>query len=147
VEAMKFDDFTDNDTDLQERLSSWRRLPGVVERVPDSLGDGSINEAEVRIRQRRAASMCLNLVKDHAAFYADLKPFIEKGAGERDPNQQQRTEDMAAFALGVFEQFNAENLHQGLRSELQNLPKEVIQTIPVPAPQPPKSLFQRLLGI
>jgi len=138
------DDMNELDHDLQERLSSWRRLPGVVERSPDSIGESSINEAEVRLRQRRAASMFLNLLKEHDAFYAALKAIIEKGG--RDPNHQQRAEDMAAFALGVFEQFSAENIHNGLRNELESLPKEVIQTITVPAPQPPKSWLQRLLG-
>ena len=144
---MKFDDMDDMeviDSELQERLSSWRRIPGVVERTPDSLGDRSINEAEVRIRQRRGARMCVNTVKEHDAFIAELKAHVEQGG--RDSHYQQRVEDMAAFALGVFEQFSAETLHQGLRNELENLPKEVIETITVPTPQPPKSWFQRLLG-
>jgi predicted transcriptional regulator len=104
---MQFDDFEiDADmADLKERLSSWRRLPGVVGHSPDSIGESSINEAQVRQRQRRIASMCLNTVKEHDAFYASLKALIEKG--RRDPNHQQRVEDFAAFALGVLEQFSA----------------------------------------
>jgi hypothetical protein len=133
------------DAELKDRLSSWRRLPGVVEHSPGATGEPSINEAHVLQRQQRAASMFSHILKEHDAFYASLKAIIDQGG--RDANHQQRVEDMAAFALGVFEQFSAENIHQGLRQELENLPKEVIQTITVPAPQPPpKSWFQRMLG-
>jgi hypothetical protein len=115
---MQFDDFAiDADlADLKERLSSWRRLPGVVERSSETMGEASINEAEVRIRQQRAVSMLIHMLKEHDAFYAALKAHIEQGG--RDANYQQRIEDMSAFALGVFEQFSAENLHNGLRNEL-----------------------------
>jgi hypothetical protein len=143
---MQFDDINEIDNDLQERLSSWRRLPGVVERSADALKEVSINEAHVRQRQRRAASMCVTLVKEHDQFITRLRTFVENG-GERDSNRQQRIGDMAAFVLGVFEQFSAENLHQGLRNELENLPKEVIQTVTVPAPQPPRPWLQRVLGL
>jgi hypothetical protein len=129
--------------ELKKRLSSWREVAGVVEHSPDSIGESSINEAQVRQRQRRAESMLLHMLKGHDAFYAALKAHIEQGG--REGNYQQRIEDMSAFALGVFEQFSAENIHNGLRNELENLPKEIIQTITVPAPQPPKSWFQRLL--
>jgi hypothetical protein len=142
---MEFDDLADINADLQERLSSWRRLPEVVEHSPGAIGNISINEAHVRQREQRAASMFLHILREHDAFYASLKAIIDQGG--RDPNHQQRVEDMAAFALGVYEQFSAENAHHGLRQELADLPKEVIQTITVPAPQPPKSWFQRVLGI
>jgi hypothetical protein len=142
---MEFDDLADINADLQERLSSWRRLPYVVEHTPESIGEPSINEAHVRQRQQRAAHMFSQMLKEHDAFYASLKAIIDQGG--RDPNHQQRVEDMGAFALGVFEQFSAENIHDGLSNELKNLPREVIQTITVPAPQPPKSWFQRVLGI
>jgi hypothetical protein len=141
---MEFDDLADINADLQQRLSSWRNLPDVVEHTPESLRERSINEAHVLQRQRRGARMCVNTVKEHDAFYADLKPIVEQGG--RDIHHQQRVEDMTAFALGVYEQFSAEALHEGLKNELGNLPKEVIQTITVPAPQPPKSWFQRMLG-
>jgi hypothetical protein len=141
---MQFDDFDINADDLQERLSSWRRVPGVAGQLPASMGDISINEAEVRIRQRRAASMCLTTVKVHDLFVADLKAYIEQG--DRDAHHQHRVEDEAAFALGVFEQVSALVLDKGLEGELNNLPTEVIQTVTVPAPQPPKSWFQRVLG-
>jgi hypothetical protein len=146
---MKFDGLDDfmevNDSDLQERLSSWRRLPDVVQRSPESVGEAGINEAHVRQRERRAASMCLITVKEHDSFLGNLKAHVEQGG--RDTHYQKQVEDMAAFALGVFEQFSAENLHEGLKNELGNLPKEVIQTVTVPAPQPPRSWFQRVLGI
>jgi hypothetical protein len=141
---MQFDDFADIDPELQERLSSWRNVSGVVEHAQLSSGESGINEVEVRKRQRRGARMCINTVKEHDAFIADLKPIVEQGG--RDTHHQQRVEDMAAFALGVYEQFSAATLHEGLKNELENLPREVIQTITVPAPQPPKSWFQRLLG-
>jgi hypothetical protein len=141
---MQFDDFADIDPELQERLSSWRDVSGVVEHAQLSSGESGINEVEVRKRQRRGARMCINTVKEHDAFIADLKPIVEQGG--RDTHHQQRVEDMAAFALGVYEQFSAATLHEGLKNELENLPREVIQTITVPAPQPPKSWFQRLLG-
>jgi hypothetical protein len=77
--------------ELKRRLSSWRNVAGVVEHSPDSLGDISINEAEVRQRQRRFASMCLNMVKIHDAFVADLKAYI--GQGDRDAHHQHRVEE------------------------------------------------------
>jgi hypothetical protein len=132
----------DLNPELQKRLSSWRHVAGVVEHSPDSMGESGFNEVQVRARQRRGARMCVNTVKEHDAFIADLKPIVEQGG--RDTHYQQRVEDYAAFALGVFEQFSAETLHQGLRNELENLPKEVIETITVPAPPPPKSWLQRL---
>ena len=141
---MQFEDFADIDPELHERLSSWRNLSGVVEQSHNASGESGINEVEVRKRQHRGARMCVNTVKEHDAFYADLIPIVEQGG--RDPHHQQRVEDMTAFALGVYEQFSAEALHEGLKNELGNLPKEVIQTITVPAPQPRKSWFQRMLG-
>jgi hypothetical protein len=141
---MQFDDIEDIDADLKERLSSWRHGAGVVKHSPEQVGESGVNVAEVRARQRRAASMCLDTVTAHDAFYAALKAHVEKQG--RDPHHQQRVEDEAAFALGVFEQFSAHNLHNGLTNELENLPKEVIETITIPAPQPPKSWFQRFLG-
>jgi hypothetical protein len=143
---MEFEDFSDINADLQQRLSSWRRLPGVVERSPESVGELSINEAHVRQRERRAAGMCVTVVKEEDAFISALRAVVENDDA-RNPSQQQRIEDMAAFVLGVFEQFSAENLHQGLRQELDNLPKEIIQTVTVPAPPPPRSWLQRVLGI
>jgi hypothetical protein len=134
-----------NPDSLQRRLSSWRHEAGVVEHSPESLGEPSINEAQVRIRQRRIATMCLNTVKAHDAFVADLKAFI--GKGDRDPDHQQRVEDEAAFALGVFEQTSAVALEIGIQRELDNLPKEVVQTVYVTPPAPPKSWFQRVLGL
>ncbi len=89
--------------------------------------------------------MCLNTVKAHDAFVAELKAFV--GKTERDPSHQQRVEDEAAFALGVFEQTSALSLEAGIRRELEGLPKEVIQTVFVSPPQPPKSFLQRVLGI
>jgi hypothetical protein len=142
---MQFDDFGDIDADLEERLSSWRRMPDVIERAPALSGESSVNSEEVRIRQRRIATMCLNTVKAHDAFLIDLKAYIEKGA--RDPSHQQRVEDEAAFALGVYEQVSALSLEKGIQHELQNLPKEVIQTIYVQPPAPPRSWLQRMLGI
>jgi hypothetical protein len=142
---MQFDDFEVNDDELNERLSSWRRDAGVAGQLPASLGEVSINEAEVHMRQRRTANMCLNTVRVHDAFVADLKAYI--GHGDRDSHHQQRVEDEAAFALGVFEQVSALVLRKGLESELNNLPTEVIQTVTVPAPPPPRSWFQRMLGI
>ena len=142
---MQFDEFEVNDDELNERLSSWRRGAGVVGQLPASIGEVSINEAEVRMRQRRFANMCLNTVRMHDAFVADLKAHI--GQGNRDVHHQQRVEDEAAFALGVFEQVSALVLRKGLESELNNLPTEVIQTVTVPAPPPPRSWFQRVLGI
>jgi hypothetical protein len=74
-----------------------------------------------------------------------LKAYI--GQGGRDTHHQQQVEDEAAFALGVFLQTNALVLQKGIESELNNLPTEVIQTVTVPAPPPPRSWFQRVLGI
>jgi hypothetical protein len=145
---MKFDDFDDMDvvdSDLQERLSSWRRMPGVVAQSALQSGETSVNIEEVRIRQRRIAIMCLNTVKAHDGFVAELKAYI--GQGDRDASHQQRVEDEAAFALGVFEQTSALSLEAGIKRELENLPKEVIQTVYVQPPTPPKSWFQRVLGI
>jgi hypothetical protein len=142
---MQFDDFDVNADELNERLSSWCRGAGVAGQLPASLGEVSINEAEVRMRQRRIANMCLNTVQMHDAFVANLKAYI--GHGDRDSHHQQRVEDEAAFGLGVFEQVIALVLQKGIESELNNLPKEVIQTVTVPAPPPPKPWFQRMLGI
>jgi hypothetical protein len=132
---------------LQRRLSSWRHEAGVVEHSPEFLGEPSINEAQVRQRQRHAASMILTTVRGHDAFIADLQAFVENGKGERDLHHQTRVEDFAAFALGVFEQFSAGNLNGGLDNEAGGFPKEIIETITIPAPQPPKSWLQRALGI
>jgi hypothetical protein len=143
---MQFDDIDINsDQDLKERLSSWRRVAGVTGQLPASIGEVSINEAEVRMRQRRIANMCLNTVWVHDAFVADLKDHI--GQGDRDAHHQQRVEDESAFALGVFEQTSALALQKGIEHELNNLPTEVIQTVTVPAPPPPRSWLQRALGI
>jgi hypothetical protein len=142
---MHFDDIGDIDSDLQERLSSWRRMPDVVEPAPKLRGETSVNIEEVQTRQRRIATMCLNTAKAHDAFVTDLKTFV--GKGDRDPSHQQRVEDEAAFALGVFEQTSALALETGIRHELENLPKEVIQTVYVQPPAPPRSWLQRLLGI
>jgi hypothetical protein len=144
---MQFDDFEVNDDELHERLSSWRRIVGKPGQLPASIGEVSINEAEVRMRQRRIANMCLNTVRLHDAFVADLRDHIENGNGDRDVHHQQRVEDEAAFALGVLEQTSALALQKGIENELNNLPKEVIQTVTVPAPPPPRSWFQRVLGI
>jgi hypothetical protein len=144
---MQFDDFEVNSDELEERLSSWRRGAGVVGQLPASIGEVSINEAEVRMRQRRFANMCLNTVRVHDAYVADLKAYIENANGNRDSHHQQRVEDEGAFSLGVFEQVIALALQKGIESELNNLPTEVIQTVTVPAPPPPKSWFQRMLGI
>ena len=144
---MQFDDFEVNDDELQERLSSWRRVAGKAGQLPASIGEVSINEAEIRVRQRRIANMCLNTVKAHDAFLADLRYHIGNGNGDRDVHHQQRIEDEAAFALGVFEQTSALALQKGIENELNNLPKEIIQTVTVPAPPPPRSWLQRALGL
>jgi hypothetical protein len=144
---MQFDDFEVNSDELEERLSSWRRGAGVVGQLPASIGEVSINEAEVRMRQRRFANMCLNTVRVHDAYVADLKAYIENANGNRDSHHQQRVEDEGAFSLGVFEQVIALALQKGIENELNNLPTEVIQTVTVPAPPPPRSWFQRVLGL
>jgi hypothetical protein len=51
------------------------------------------------------------------------------------------------FALGVFEQTSALVLEQGIKGALAGLPKEVIETVYVQPPAPPRSWLQRLLGI
>ena len=137
---------TDINPELKKRLSSWREVAGVVEHSPDSIGESSINEAQVRQRQRRAASMILTSVKGHDAFVAELKALVENHQ-QRDLHHQQQVEDFAAFALGVFEQFSAGNLHKGLDNEADGFPKEIIETVTIPAPQPPKSWLQRALGL
>jgi hypothetical protein len=136
---------TDLNPELHKRLSSWREVVGVVEPSPDPMGESSINEAQVRQRQRRIASMCLNTVKVHDAFVADLKAHVEKGG--RDPHHQHRVEDEGAFALGVFEQTSALILQKGIENEVADLPREVVETVFVSPPAPPKSWFQRVLGI
>jgi hypothetical protein len=142
---MQFDEFEINDDELHERLSSWRRMPEVIAPPPSLSGESSVNIEEVRTRQRRIAAMCLNTVQAHDVFVGKLKAYTEQGG--RDPNHQQRVEDESAFALGVFEQTSALSLEAGIKRELENLPKEVIQTVYVQPPPPPKSWFQRLLGI
>jgi hypothetical protein len=142
---MDYDDLADLNADLQERLSSWRRMSEVVEAAPKWRAESSPNVDEVRHRQRRIAVMCLNTVKLLDGFVADLKAYV--GNGERDSHSQQRVEDEAAFALGVFEQTSAKALELGIIHELDNLPREVIQTVYVEPPHPPKSWFQRVLGI
>jgi hypothetical protein len=144
---MQFDDFEMDDPELKQRLSSWRRMPGVVEKRLDSGGEPGVNETELRIRQRHIGNMCLTTSKQHAAFYAQLEDFIRRDQEERSQHLQQRIEDMAAFCLGVFEQSNALLLERSIQNESNNLPREVIQTVTVSPPPPPKSWFQRLLGI
>ena len=142
---MEFDDLADINDDLQERLSSWRRLPDVVEHASKLSGETSVNIEEVRTRQRRIAMMCLNTVQAHDAFVASLKEYL--AIPGRDPSHQQRVEDEASFALGVFEQTSALSLEAGIRRELEGLPREIIQTVYVSPPQPPRSWLQRMLGI
>ena len=64
---MKFDDLDDMefiDSDLQERLSSWRRLPGVVERSPESVG-----EAGIRSQGTHMLRVTLSIVfREHRPF-------------------------------------------------------------------------------
>jgi hypothetical protein len=143
---MQFDDMEAMDTDLQERLSSWRRVAGAIKPSPQHRGEPSLTENEVKQRQRRIANMCLETVKLHDSFYAALKAYVEQGEGNRDPAHQQRVEDEAAFALAAFEQSSARSLEQGIRHELDGLPKEVIQTVTIETPAPRKSWFHRLLG-
>jgi hypothetical protein len=145
---MKFDDFDDleiDDSELQERLSSWRTMPSVAARSALKSGETSVNIEDVRTRQHRIGVMCLNTVRAHDRFLAELKAYI--GQGDRDPSHQQRVEDEAAFVLGVFEQVSALCLEKGIQHELQDLPREVIQTVFVQPPAPPKTWFQRMLGI
>jgi hypothetical protein len=142
---MQFDDFDIDTNDLQERLSSWQRMPDVLGRSPTLGGESSVNIEEVKTRQRRIGAMCLNTVQAHDVFVGNLKAYIEQG--NRDPSHQQRVEDEAAFALGVFEQTSALSLEAGIKRELENLPKEVIQTVYVQPPSPPRSWLQRVLGI
>jgi hypothetical protein len=142
---MQFD-IGDIDTgDLHERLSSWRNMPDVVEHTPKLTGESSLTIEEVRIRQCRIAVMCLQTVQAQDAFIASLKDFL--GKGNRDASHQQRVEDEAAFALGVFEQVSALALENGIKRELEGLPKEVIQTVYVQPPVPPRTWLQRMLGI
>jgi hypothetical protein len=143
---MRFDDFT-IDPELTERLASWRRMPEVIEAAPKWGAESSPNVEEVRHRQRRIAAMCMNLVKLHDCFVADLQAYVQNGKGDRDSHAQQRVEDEASFALGVFEQTSAKALELGIIHELDNLPREVVQTVYVEPPHPPKSFFQRVLGI
>jgi hypothetical protein len=143
---MEFDDLADINADLEQRLSSWRNLPGVIAQTPSFSGESSVNIEEVKTKQRRIAAMCLNTVQAHDVFVGNLKTYIEHGG--RDQSHQQRVEDEAAFALGVFEQTSALALEAGIKRELENnLPKEVIQTVYVQPPQPPRSWLQRVLGI
>jgi hypothetical protein len=81
---MQFDHFEVNDNELEERMSSWRRVAGEARQLPASIGEVSINEAEVRMRQRHIANMCLNTVRVHDVFVADLKAYIENANGNRD---------------------------------------------------------------
>jgi hypothetical protein len=142
---MQLDDLETIDTDLlQERLSSWRHVAGASKPSPQYQGEPSLTENEVKARQRRIGNMCLETVKQHDWFYAKLKDYVE--TGERDPAHQQRVEDEAAFALAAFEQSSARSLEQGIRHELDGLPKEVIQTVTIETPAPRKSWFKRLLG-
>jgi hypothetical protein len=133
----------DLNPELQRRLSSWRHVAGVVEHSPDSMGESGFNEVQVRSRQRRVAKLCLNTVKVHDAFVADLKAHVENQ--QRDLHHQSRVEDEAAFALGVFEQTSALILQKGIENEAADLPREVVETVFVSPPAPPKSWFQRLL--
>jgi hypothetical protein len=144
---MQFDDFDVDTNDLHDRLSSWRSLPNVVEHTPKLTSESSVNIEEVRIRQRRIAAMCLNTVRAHDNFVAELKAYI--GHGNRDASHQQRVEDEASFALGVFEQTSALALEKSIQRELENnLPKEkIIETVYVQPPSPPRSWLQRMLGI
>jgi len=135
----------DINPDMRERLASWRHESGVVEQRPDSGRETGANEREVRQRQCRTGNMCLTTVKAHDTFYADLEAFVRQEG--RSAQHQQRVEDMAAFALGVFEQSSALFLEKGIQQEHDNLPREVIKTVYVePPPPPPKSWFQRFLG-
>jgi hypothetical protein len=61
---MQFDDF-EIDDDLQERLSSWRRVPGVIKNPLGSGGEPGVNETELRVRQRRIGNMCFTTNKEH----------------------------------------------------------------------------------
>jgi hypothetical protein len=144
---MQFDDLEDINAELEEHLSSWRRLPDVVEKRLDSGGKSGVNETELRARQGRIGNMCFTTNKAHDAFYAQLEAFVEQERPRRSQHFQQRVEDWAAFTLGVYEQSSAQNLQKGLKNELDDFPKEVIETITIPAPQPPKSWFQRALGL
>ena len=143
---MQFDDIDINDPELEERLSSWRRMPDVVEKRLDSGGKSGVNETELRVRHHRIGNMCFTTNKAHDAFFERLEALVEQERPRRSQHHQQRVEDMAAFTLGVYEQSSAQNLQKGLENELGNFPKEVIETITIPAPQPPKSWFQRFLG-
>jgi|SRR5918996_5288911 hypothetical protein len=85
---MQFDDMEAIDSDLQERLSSWRQVSGVVEKRLDSGGEAGVNETEVRVRQRRIDNMCFTIAKAHDAFYAQLEAFVQQPG--RSQHHQQR---------------------------------------------------------
>jgi hypothetical protein len=143
---MQFDDLEDITAELEEHLSSWHRLPDVIQNRPASGREPGVNETELRVRQRSIGNMCITTNKAHDAYYERLEALVEQERPRRSQYHQQRVEDFAAFTLAVYEQSSAQNLQKGLKNELDDFPKEVIETITIPAPQPPKSWFQRILG-
>jgi hypothetical protein len=138
-------DINHNMRDMRERLAAWRTVSDVVEKRPDSESDPGVNETEVRVRQRRIGNMCFIVAQGHDAFYAQLEAFIQQPV--RSQHHQKRVEDWAAFSLGVYEQSSARLLERGIQHESDNLPKEVVETVYVTPPSPPKSWFQRALGL
>jgi hypothetical protein len=143
---MEFDAIDiDSDHELKERLSSWRRMPDVVKNRRDLGGEPGANETVIRLRQRNLGYMCMTSMQQHDGFYAQLEAFVQQEG--RSPQHQQRVEDWAAFTLGVYEQSNALLLERGVQHELEDLPKEIIQTVYVSPPPPPRSWIQRALGI
>jgi hypothetical protein len=143
---MEFADFTDINADLQQRLSSWRSMPDVVQNRRDAGGEPGVNGIELRLRQSHIGTMCLSVLKQHATFYAELEDFVHSQE-KRSQHMQQRIEGMSAFRFGVFEQASALLLERSIQQEANSLPKEIIQTVYVQPPAPPRSWLQRTLGI
>lgn len=128
--------------DIRQRLSSWRQVAHPPPRSPEHLEKVEVTLEEVRLRQHRIASMCLQSVKAYHPFFAELKAFVNNE--ERDPEHQRRVEDFAAFVLEVYEQSSTLVLQMGVKQVLDNLPREVVHTVYLQPPRKP--WFQRLLG-
>jgi SOS response regulatory protein OraA/RecX len=97
--------------DVQERLSSWRRVAGLDEPPKRSPGSGEPDElfGDQLARYHR---LCIQAVQARDAFYAELKVYVAKPG--RDPQHQQQVEEEAAFVLDSFSQGSAYFLRRAI---------------------------------
>jgi hypothetical protein len=132
-------------TDFKKRLSSWRQEAGFAQPTQDHPWTTGMVEAHHRQQLLRSALLCLESLQQYDAFSAEILAYVNKG--NRTEEQQQRVTDFAAAILQAYEVTSGRALQLAINNVLEDLPREVIQTVYKELPAPPQqSLLRRLFG-